>query len=150
MFAPTHPQVQLILEGPQGGSVEVNGTNHLDQTALHVAVQFAPLASRSDVCRLLLAHGANPNLRDQYGRSAVRHASGTSQHALAQWLLSFTPVPGPARATPSRLVAAIGAGSKPVEVYGAHAVPNKWVSGGQATAGDRRPAIATRRGYSGL
>jgi len=141
-------QVQLILEGPQRGSVEINGGNHLDQTALHIAVQFAPLPSRLAVCRLLLAHGANPNQRDTYGRSSVRHASETSQHALAQWLMSFTPVPVPARATASRLVEAAGTGSKTVDVYGAYLVPNKWVSGGQPTAGDRRPAIATRRDYS--
>ena len=102
------------------------------------------------MCRLLLAHGADPNQRDQYGRSAIRTAALTSQHALASWLLSFTPVPVPQRTNASRLVAAIGVGSKPTEAYGEHAVPNKWVSGGDTTAGDRRPPIATRRGYSNM
>jgi len=56
--------VQLLLEGPQGSHVEINGANHLGQTALHVGVQFCPLPMRLDVVRLLLAHGANPNQRD--------------------------------------------------------------------------------------
>ena len=43
--------VQLLLEGPQGRHVEVNGANHLGQTALHVAVQFCPIATRLDVVR---------------------------------------------------------------------------------------------------
>lgn len=147
--------VQLILEGPQGNHVTINAENHLGQTALHIAVQFCPLPTRLDVTRLLLAHGADANQRDQFGRSPIRHAAMSSQHALSSFLMTFTPVPVPARQLSSRLVEGLSGAAAVTDTYGDRLVPNKWVTSGDGMRPfrdgrgvDRRPPIATRRDYA--
>jgi len=140
--------VQLILEGPQAMHVDVNGANHLGHTALHIAILFCPPPTRMAVVNLLLYHGAAPNQRDGFGRSAVLAATQTQQHALANFLLAKTPVPVPPRQTPSRLVAALSAATAtPMDTYGAQLVPNKWVVSGDGQSGDSRPPIAAHRKY---
>lgn len=147
--------LQLLLEGPKGSDVDVNAVNHLGQTALHIAVQFCPVKTRLPVAQALMAHGANPNIRDEFGRSAVRTASSTSQHALANFLLAKSPVPVPALSRaeqPSRLVAGLTTTAPPVEIYGhtgPSLVPNMWVTAGQGIRSlDKRPPICAKRSYT--
>ena len=142
---------QLILEGPQANRVEINGKNHLGQTALHIAVLFTPRAARLGLLQLLMAHGANPNLQDSFGKSAIRCATFSSQAALANYLIAKTPVPVPQRAQDakgSRLCYQLSEKRKPVYRWGeppALLVPNKWAFSGEGQGGDSRPPIATRR-----
>ena len=142
--------MQLILEGPQAKDVDVNAKNHLGQTALHVAVQFCPIPTRMPCCQLLLAHGADPNERDEFGKSPIRVATSTSQHALASFLLAKTPVPVPARQLPSRLSVGLSTHATTTDTYGDRLVPNKWVFSGEGhhPSADTRPPISTRRDYS--
>jgi len=142
--------LQLILEGPQAEDVEVNGVNHLGQTALHVAVQFCPVPTRLACSQLLLAHGADPNARDEFGRSPIRVATSSSQHALASFLLARTPVPVPPRQVPSRLSVGLSTHATTTDTYGDGLVPGKWVFSGEGhhPGADTRPPIATRRDFS--
>jgi ankyrin repeat protein len=49
---------------------DVNAANNIGQTALMMAALFG----RSDVVRLLIAHGANSALKDNAGNTAVGRA----------------------------------------------------------------------------
>jgi ankyrin repeat protein len=138
---------QFILEGPKKADVVINSENHLGHTALHIAILFCPERTRLSIVQLLLYHGADPNQKDSFGRSALRAAAATSQHALCNNLAAKTPIPVPPRQIPSRLVAGLSAAATPTEAYGTYLVPNKWVFSGDGTEGDTRPPIAASRTY---
>lgn len=139
--------VQLILEGNQASHVEINGGNHLGHAALHITIQFCPLPTRLPIIKLLLFHGADPNQRDIFGKSAIRIATESSQQAIASYLLAKTSIPVPSTIPRSRLVKGLTTEATPMEVYGSDLVPNKWVFAGNRQSGDTRPPIASRRKY---
>ena len=61
---------ELLLEGPQGGRIDVDAQNSLGATPLHVAIRFCPPVARLEIVQLLLAHGASASLRDKFNTSA--------------------------------------------------------------------------------
>jgi hypothetical protein len=54
---------------------EVNAVNNVGQTALMMAARFG----RTDIVRLLIAHGASAALKDQAGNTAIGPATRQSR-----------------------------------------------------------------------
>lgn len=58
------------------------------QTGGFTAIFSAAAANRRDLCELLLAHGANPLLANDFGQTAASYARERSHTELADWLES--------------------------------------------------------------
>ena len=63
---------------------EVNATDNMGATPLMYAVSTMQAGETVKAVRVLLKHGANPNLRDKQGRTALIRASGAEQSS-ATW-----------------------------------------------------------------
>ncbi|MBM80615.1 MAG: hypothetical protein CMJ78_08490 [Planctomycetaceae bacterium] len=61
-----HKRLDLLKQLIDAGA-DANDANYDKDYALHVAAR----AHDEEACRLLLAHGANPDLKDKYGRTAL-------------------------------------------------------------------------------
>ncbi|KAL4618048.1 ankyrin repeat and SOCS box protein 18-like isoform X2 [Arapaima gigas] len=72
---------------------EVNRTSTTGETPLGVACAAAQdpelLPERLQLCQLLLAHGADPNLADEERRTALHKAARNVQHSLVDLLLEY-------------------------------------------------------------
>lgn len=76
--------VRLLLTTP----IDVNHVNRLGWTALLEAIILGDGGpAHTEIVRLLLAHGADPNLADAQGVMPLAHAERRSQRTIAQLLL---------------------------------------------------------------
>ena len=64
---------------------DVNAPGHVEQTALMVAIA----AKDSEKMKLLIEHGADPEITDEFNATALRHAVGADFPAGARFLLSL-------------------------------------------------------------
>jgi uncharacterized protein len=75
--------IQLLLEA---------GANpNARQTAGYTAIFSAAAANRRDLCELLIAHGANPKLENDFNQTAATFARDRGHLELANWLETLIP-----------------------------------------------------------
>jgi ankyrin repeat protein len=79
--------VRVLLEWPGPNRIDVNHVNRLGWSALLEAVILGDGGPRhTEIVRLLLAHGAHPNLADREGVTPLGHAAQRRQTAVAELL----------------------------------------------------------------
>jgi len=68
--------------------LEAGALSDARQTGGFTPIFSAAAANRRDLCELLLAHGANPRLTNDFGQTAASYARERSHIELADWLES--------------------------------------------------------------
>jgi ankyrin repeat protein len=79
-----NPETVLLL-------LEAGAEPNARQTAGYTAIFSAAAANRRDLAEILIAHGANPAIQNDFGQTAASFARERGHAELADWLESLRP-----------------------------------------------------------